>query len=148
MLTLAGRRLFSTAVFALLSLALFVVGAAPTAHALQTVDGPTTPIIDDFNRANEIPVSQGGLWANGSIDAGQRLQLGNTQLHALYNGQRGSAYRLVPQTGDMEAHATIALPPQNVNGAVIFINLKDVGTTGFDGYGLRLYKPTGAYVWN
>lgn len=122
-----------------------LVGSAKTVEAAVLVDTPTTPVLDYFNRASENPVSQAGKWASTAIDGGTRLQVANTLLQG--TGATGSAYRQEALVGDMEVYASIAASPQNHNGVALFVNLHDVGTAGWDGYGFRIYKLIGGYQW-
>lgn len=128
-----------------------VIGAVVAAAAISQagasplVDGPTTPLVDTFNRPPENPVSQGGRWSASAINGGQRLQVANALLQS--TGTTGSAFRVGNQDPDMEAHVSIAVSPQNGNGIVLFVTLQDVGTAAWDGYGLRIYKQIGGYLW-
>jgi hypothetical protein len=65
---LEPARLTLAALFSLVA-ALLLVSSAPLAQAQSSGD-PTTPILDDFNRANEDPLSQGGLWSTSVVGGG------------------------------------------------------------------------------
>ena len=101
---------------------------------LALVNGASTGILDNFNRANETPLSPSGFWAPTGVDGGAVLALSNKQV----NGSGKSAYRTATLSGSMEAYATISAGPASLQALTVFIDLNDVGTAGWDGYGLRL----------
>ena len=76
-----------------LTLAVVIAGSA-------AATGPTTGILDDFNRAGENPLTQWGNWASDGISGGTPLPLSGSQL---VHGNSGTAYRSQTLSGDMEA---------------------------------------------
>ena len=115
-----------------------LASAAPAAETLA-LQGPTTPILDDFNRANEDPLYQWGNWALGSIDgAGQTLEIVSNR--AGHNessdaGLEADSYRPVEISGDAEVYATFA----SLGGGqwYLYLHLQQVGGAGWDGYRAR-----------
>jgi YD repeat-containing protein len=67
---------------------LLLVSAAPLARA-QVSGGPTTPLLDDFERPNENPLSGGGNWAKLNPTVAHDLELTN-----------GAAWQLLISTTD------------------------------------------------
>ena len=126
----------------LMLLVLLVSGAATSATG-ATLNQPTTPILDDFNRVpNELPVSQGGNWGPTGFAGGPGAYLENQVLVRYPDVQDSSSYRQTVYSGDMEAYYTIAGPPSSSNGQYAFIALQDVGTAGWDGYAAILEATT------
>ncbi len=95
---------------------------------------PTTPLLDDFNRANENPLSQGGQWTDSWYPG-----LGTTKL--LSNEMTpasgiGGPYRTQQYPADMECWMTVG---------------SSLGTNGFD-LAARIQNPgvagtKRAYMW-
>lgn len=125
LISLASQML--AACLVLFAVLLLSARAAPAA-------GSTTGILDNFNRPNETPLSQSGFWAPTGVDGGTALPLSNKQV----SGSGKSSYRTATLTGSMEAYATISVGPATLQALTVLIDLNDVGTTGWDGYGLRL----------
>ena len=111
-----------------------------------TLNEPTTPILDDFNRVpDELPVSQGGNWAPTGIMGNAGAKLENQALIKNPNAQDSSSYRQAEYSGDVEAYYTIAGPPSSSNGQYLYIGLQDAGTPAFEGYGAVLeQQPSGS----
>lgn len=69
----------------------------------------TTPIIDDFNRANEYPLSQGGHWQTRNDSAGQVLS-NQYAPRASPTGRYQQVYIGVGPFTDCEGYVTVATP--------------------------------------
>jgi peptidoglycan/xylan/chitin deacetylase (PgdA/CDA1 family)/N-acetyl-beta-hexosaminidase len=87
--------------------AAFYGWAAGSAGAAPLPGG--TPILDNFNRANENPLSGGGNWS--SVFSGG-AQLLNNAVASSNTGTSTSAWRN-SYTGDVEARATVLIPGNN-----------------------------------
>ena len=107
---------------------------------------PQTSVLDSFNRADETPVSQGAQWGSKATDAGGQLKVLSNVLQRVSGN--GSAYRIREYEGDMEAFMTIVSNPGNLNGIAVAVDLQDVGTSGWDGYTLRLHRSLTSWDWN
>jgi peptidoglycan/xylan/chitin deacetylase (PgdA/CDA1 family) len=109
----------------LLLLALVAAGAlsgwtaAPAGAA--TLPGGT-PILDNFNRANENPLSGGGNW--GALSSGG-AQLLNNAVASSGTGTTTSGWK-DSYTGDVEARATVLISTDNA-GLVAHASLNGVG---------------------
>ena len=129
----------------LLSALLAIAGSAPAAEKLELTSVPSTPNLDNFNRSNETPVSQGGNWASTGVDGGSALSLINQQVG---QGTAGSSYRTAVVTGPMEAYATVTVGMAALERVAVLIALQDVGTSGWDGYALQVIKPFGTHIYS
>lgn len=107
---------------------------------------PSTIVLDDFERAPETPVSQGGAWSATTFAGGNGLKLANNHLE--YISGSGSAVRAQEFTGDLEAFGTISTVPQNGNGLRVFVGARETGSSAVDGYSLRLHKQIGGFLWS
>jgi YD repeat-containing protein len=132
--TLAGVRI---AVIALVALLLATTSPGQGAP----LDGPTTPVLDTFDRPDEDPLSQAGNWAPLSIDgSGPTLEvLGGTAGHD-EGDVTGDSYRsLDVSPGDAEAYGAIAVVPDDQRTMSLFLDLQEAGTAGVDGYEARWF---------
>jgi hypothetical protein len=111
-------------------------------HASFAWGFPDTPILDDFNRANEDPIA--GIWSNGVLGAGNCRVLGN---ELEMGADDKSCYVTAPQAANQEAYITLTgATGQNDNTNVrLFVCLQDgIGTGTVDGYLVRFQKKTTA----
>jgi hypothetical protein len=109
---------------------------------------PNPPLLDDFNRSSENPVSQDGNWASTGIGGGPGAPLLQNRLRNFPSP--GYSYRVQPYLGgDMTAAATIATKPTSNNHWLsVFICLQDADMPDWDGYELRAINVTsGADTW-
>jgi RHS repeat-associated protein len=123
---------------AALGIALLGHGSAATG---ATLDGPTTPILDDFNgRGLEDPLYQWGNWTPESIDgSGPTLEiLGGAAAGHNEGFVEGDSYRPAVVTGDAEVHARLAAVPASNEPMYLYLHLGDVGGPGWDGYRLHI----------
>jgi peptidoglycan/xylan/chitin deacetylase (PgdA/CDA1 family) len=111
----------------------FLVGLVPlivagglygwTAAPAQAATQPGgTPILDNFNRANETPLSGGGNWSNLSSGG---VHLLNNAVAASGTGTSTSGWK-DSYTGDVEARATVLLSTNNA-GLVAAASLNGAG---------------------
>lgn len=97
---------------------------------------PSPQLLDDFNRANENPVSQNGNWWVVGVNGLAPAPLVQNQLKDF--STPGYSYRVKPYFGgEMEAGATITSRPANNEWLSVFVALQDAGTPTYDGYELR-----------
>ena len=116
--------------------------ATPTAAI-----APSAPLatLDDFNRANESPLSDSGRWTNGvngtSGEVG--LQVSSNQL-ACSRTTTCTAWRSNTQYGpDTEVWTTVSTLAGVNNHIRLKARLQQVGTSGYDGYMLRTNELSG-----
>jgi hypothetical protein len=131
----------SLALVALTMLVLCTTAGVPVATS-ATVNEPTTPILDNFNgRGIEDPLDQWGNWAPASID-GTGPTMGNFGSSAGQNDGQvvADSYRTTGVTGDAEVYATLSGLPENNVPTYLYLHLGDLGSTGWDGYRLRLER--------
>ena len=99
---------------------------------------PTTGELDNFNRANENPLSNGGAWSATAL----RPSPSNFTLKVVSNvavsarGATGSAqsYLLATYGPDTEVHVTIATKPATTRVISLILRIVDPTLTTFDGY--------------
>jgi peptidoglycan/xylan/chitin deacetylase (PgdA/CDA1 family) len=101
------KRRFRTGLVLLVASAAFFGWAAGPAGA-ATQPG-STPILDNFNRANENPLSGGGNWSSLS---GGGAQLLNNAVASSGTGTSTSGWK-TSYTGDVEARATVLISSDN-----------------------------------
>jgi hypothetical protein len=96
---------------------------------------PTTTVIDNFNRVNEDPVSDGGKWSIGPDEFGgtNNLRVANDELHMSTTTTPSNGYRNDQDYGpDTEVYATIAILP--ATACVLYARLVNIGAGTTDGY--------------
>jgi RHS repeat-associated protein len=105
-----------------------------TAAAAAASGGPTTPILDDFNRADEDPLSQGGAWAARDPIGGTATLKVVSNVAAPRVTSQTVSYRTTVYPGDMEAYATVAaVANQDLGVNTMVLNIRQVGGQGWDG---------------
>jgi hypothetical protein len=95
---------------------------------------PTTGVIDNFNRVNEDPLSDGGKWSIGPDDFGGTNNL-RVNGDACWMGTATSAngYRNDQDYGpDCEVYCTIAAVP--TTAILLFVRCVNIGAGTTDGY--------------
>jgi fibronectin type 3 domain-containing protein len=127
-----------------------LVGEGP--HSAEASATPTDvvlpveplPVLDDFNRANERPLSS-VRWGDGVIGAGERsLKIASNQL-ASDRSTTATAWWKSPQFGpDSESWATIRTLPGNGNSFRLYVRLQSPGSSAADGYFLMFTQQSGA----
>jgi hypothetical protein len=95
---------------------------------------PTTGIIDNFNRGDEDPVSDGGKWSLGPDDFGANtLRLATNELRPTVGVTNANAYRNDQDYGpDTEVFTTIGVIPSTA--VLLYARLVDIGAGTTDGY--------------
>ncbi|HEY5549977.1 MAG TPA: hypothetical protein VIK37_02125, partial [Candidatus Saccharimonadales bacterium] len=102
-------------------------GVAPAPRAA----GPTTPILDDFNRPDEYPLSQNGQWAPNDPRCLTCYDfLGVLSFQAGRSNPdkyQHLSYRPVNIPGDVEVYATVASKPTVENHSItLLFNIREV----------------------
>ena len=99
--------------------AFFGWAAGPAGAATQP---GSTPILDNFNRANENPLSGGGNWSGLSSGG---VQLLNNAVASNGTGTSTSGWKAT-YTGDVEARTTVLISPDNA-GVMTHASLNGAG---------------------
>jgi hypothetical protein len=100
---------------------------------------PTTVIIDDFNRADEDPLSNGGKWSLGPGDSPMptTLRVVSNKCAADAATGDGNAYRNDQNYGpDTDVYVTVSGPDLAVT-VTLYLRLANVGVNTSDGYGVQ-----------
>src|SRR3990172_31690 len=103
----------------------------------------TVAILDDFNRADEVPLSGGGNWAEVQIPSTGPLELDNNTAEPGGSGSRSSYW--TPLTMDNDDCEVWAVPVGGNSPSLAWgIGfLRDAGTSTADGYLFRSETTTG-----
>jgi len=135
-----------------LAATLLLASAAPAAeNAVLAVGGPTTPILDNFNRADESPLSGGGNWAKvgapcAPLGGGGSLRIVSERVTVSAGAIGGHSYWTPSFNADQEAYARIdgVLPTATNEGEYsVYARLTDPGVAGgSDGYAFQLAPVT------
>jgi hypothetical protein len=106
---------------------------------------PTTGIVDDFDRADEDPVSDGGAWSNplSGLGVGDP-QVTSNQLAPPDGGDIGFCVRTEGTSADQEAYYTIATLPASPTFFIVSVRCAGTGL-GTDGLDLRVRSDDGAW---
>lgn len=106
---------------------------------------PTTSLLDDFNRANEVPATTN--WS-GPMESGDgSMNVNSNRLRPDGAGFSASWYDLSTFGPDCEAWVTIDTKETEDAGQMeVRIRLQDVGTAGLDGYIVRYLPKSGTDV--
>lgn len=102
---------------------------------------PTTPVLDDFNRADETPLSQSGAW-DGPVRAGTRTQLrlvSNTAARHT-SGSTSEGYRVGTSFTESEAYFTVSALPNTTDFALVFARIQSVESTNADCYAMEVVR--------
>jgi chitodextrinase len=102
------------------------------------------PILDPFNRGNENPLSDGGLWSNGIAGAGETgLRLRSNEL-ACTRSTTCTAWRNTTTYGPgVEVAVRVAALPGNNNHIRLLARIQQPGSNAYDGYMLRTNQLSG-----
>jgi hypothetical protein len=107
---------------------------------------PGTSLLDDFNRTNETPVSQGGNWAATGADGRPGVALSQNRIQSF--AQPSYSYRVSPYVGGgSEAWATVSVRPNQNHWLSLVICLQGAGSSTWDGYELRAKVTSGPDLW-
>lgn len=130
-----------------LAATLLLASAAPAAESAALAVGPTTPILDNFNRADESPLSGGGNWAKvgapcAPLGGGGALRIVANRVTVTAGAIGGHSYWTPSFNADQEAYARIdgVLPTATNEGEYsVYARLTDPGVAGgSDGYAFQL----------
>lgn len=108
---------------------------------------PTTPILDDFNRADGVPSFTGGGWTNQIEGANSgTLTINTNQLAVSTNGvgESSSAWYSASTYGpDCQVYCTVPVQPGNGNPMELYARVQSPGSAAQDGYGVYLWQDAG-----
>ncbi|MEK7424998.1 MAG: fibronectin type III domain-containing protein, partial [Actinomycetota bacterium] len=98
------------------------------------------PVLDDFNRANENPLSDGGKWGNGVVGSTETgLNVVSNEL-ACSKTTTCTAWRSNAQYGpDAEVWTRVGTLPGVGNAVRLYVRLQTPGSSAVDGY-MLLYS--------
>ena len=104
---------------------------------------PYNPVTDNFNRANENPLSFGGRWGNGVVGSSEQgLKVSSNQCAS--NRTTMSTGWWTTQFGpDTESYGTVATLPGNGNAVRLYVRLQTPGSAAVDGYMLVFNQLSG-----
>ena len=142
-------RVLSVLAFVLALVAIPVLASgAPAAHRAALADIRTTPLLDDFDRPNENPLSGGGSWAKADSSSNV-IQLVNNQVTLPGQTSIVSLYQWTPEAldGDVEVWATLRGSLDDGAAADLGIVTEVGGTNQMDGYVLRAVNTFGFAGW-
>lgn len=129
---------FRAGVWAMIGLAAVLAfsAAAPVGRA-QVAGGPTTPLLDDFERPNENPLSGGGNWAK-LFPVSSELQLLDNGVATAISGSTAPRRYWTPATfgPDAEVYARTSGTGGWHQDIRLGLRLQNVGTSSFTGYEL------------
>ena len=122
--------------------------AAPAAQSASLADIRATPLLDDFDRPNESPLSGGGNWAKADASSNV-IQLLNNQVTLPSQTSIASLFQWAPEAfdGDVEVWATFRGGLDDGAAADLGIVTDAGGTNQMDGYVLRAVNTFGFAGW-
>ena len=123
------------------------VGPYSGTATATTLENPVSPdplfTLDDFNRANESPLSDAGRWSNGVVGSTETGLHVNANQLACNRTTTCTAWRNTAQLGpDAESWARISVLPGTSNSLRLYVRLTGAGAGG-SGYMLRTIQQTG-----
>jgi Fibronectin type III domain len=119
------------------------VGEGPRSAEIAVMPSADAPL-DDFNRANENPLSDGGRWLNGISSSSEKGLVVSSNQVACTITTTATAWRSVGAYGpDSEAWVTIATLPGVGNAVRVYARLQAPGSAAVDGYMVRFQQQSG-----
>ncbi len=104
---------------------------------------PTTSVLDDFNRADENPLSGGGNWALLN-SLGAPLKSVSNQVGESTNALNESYWAASNFGPDCEVFCTFSVVPTAAGGMRLYVRIQgEGGASTWDGYSLRTSWVTG-----
>jgi hypothetical protein len=96
---------------------------------------PSTPVLDDFNRADENPLSGGGNWVT---NGGSRNRLVSNQVTGTINGTVTlDDWNVASYGPNCECYMTIATPPASSNFIRLYLRVQSPAAAGQTSYMLQ-----------
>lgn len=112
---------------------------------------PTTPVLDNFNRANEDPLSGGGNWSGPILLNMNKMKVVSnaTQQSTVIGSQSGSSFWNAATFGPgVEVYVTIpTMWINNSSDVWLWLNGNAENSSGVDGYILYISQSGGAFTW-
>lgn len=106
---------------------------------------PTTGVLDNFNRADEAPLSAGGTWTTPIFTGVDSLRLVSNACRPVAGGAYSDGYRNNADYGpDVEAFVTITAFSAIDSLIYVFNRLVNIGSGTIDGYYARFDTASGA----
>lgn len=107
----------------------------------------TTGLLDDFNRADENPLSGGGNWAFNQFLSNQLKLASNTAVGIDASTFQGSYWTPSTFSDDMEVWGTVSGDAGENNTGWLLGFMKEMdGATTADGYYFQIRNPVGAWT--
>lgn len=104
-------------------------------------------LLDDFNRADENPLSGGGNWAEVSASSGN-LRIISNEVACSVSTTSDAYWTPAVFGADCEAYCTIVTKPStNGDGVEIIARAGDVGASTWDGYTFYMATQAGTDTW-
>jgi hypothetical protein len=117
---------------------------ATATPAVLVAPAEPLPSLDDFNRANENPLSDGGHWSNGVAGSGETgLQVVSNQLACTQTSTCTAWWKSPTYGPDSEVWATVSTLPGTNNQIRLYARLQQPGSGTVDGYMLRTSQLSG-----
>ena len=102
------------------------------------------PILDNFNRPNENPLSFAGRWGNGILGSSERsLRVTANQCRSTQTTTATAWWNAAQLGPDSESYVTIATRPGNGNAVRLYVRLRTPGSSAVDGYMLLYNQSSG-----
>lgn len=106
----------------------------------------TTPTLDNFNRADEDPLSQDGNWDPTPVSGGalwtDTLQLASNVAQGHGSALNGSWRVATTPSGDCQVWGRWKFSVGNAEGTGLFMNLQSPASSSFQGYRARYTNPS------
>lgn len=108
--------------------------------------GDYAVLVDNFNRADESPLSGGGAWSNQVVTSNGAVNLASNQVGGSAGGICSAWYNASLPGADCEVYATVPVPPGSpITNVRVYARIATPGTAGVDAYFLQY---TGNGTWS
>lgn len=107
--------------------------------------GDYATLVDNFNRADENPLSGGGSWSNKVVAANGDVLVSGNSVTGTGGGICSAWYNASAPGADCEVYASVPTPPtSSITNARVYARIATPGTAGVDAYFLQY---TGNGTW-
>lgn len=108
---------------------------------------PTPSVLDNFNRSNEDPLSDGGKWSGPIFTGDDDMKLVSSVALQSGTASFGDGYRNDQNYGPIvDCYATVGTKPGTDGGLVLYYRITGEGGGSADGYGVDMYVQSGTDV--